>query len=274
MNQRISVITPDVAQFILENNNVANYRKINKKTVLLYARDMKDGRWQETGVPIVIDENGILTDGQHRLAAIVESGIAQKMLVVEGVPAGTNAYDIGRSRTYGDLLYKEDISFDTAAIGLARCICAEQYRPSKVDVSKILTVECLKRHNKIITECIKLIRAGESTAVCRRRSVGLGCCALLVAGENPCELEDFFRCANTGFPAAGRESSPPIVLRNQIQNADRYTNDRQLCHATIQAFRDFKNGVARRKAYTAKAELDSEILDVYKKIKAMEEEND
>lgn len=267
MNQRISLVTPEIAKFMLENYNVANYRKMNKAVVANYAADMKCGRWQDTGVPIVIDERGILKDGQHRLAAIVESGCAIQMLIVENVGADVSAYDIGRARTYNDLFSAENICVDNVMIGVARCIAAKSYCPGGSAVSKACAVSCLKECYPIISDAARLCRCGVASSICRKRAVALGCCVLLMAHESKNQIEEFFRCVNTGFPVEGKNSTPAIVLRNQIQTQGVYKNDRLLCHATIQAFRDFRDDVQRKKSYEAKDKLDDEVKQFFEEVK-------
>ena len=79
----VEIITPENAQAYLTNN--AFHRKIKKKKVEEYVKDMKDGKWRLNGKVIVFDKNGRLLGGQHRLAAVVESGVPLTSLVVRGV---------------------------------------------------------------------------------------------------------------------------------------------------------------------------------------------
>lgn len=82
---RFELITPQKAvEYYKKNTN--NYRpKVNKNYVHL-VRDILKFHWTITGETIVIDELGILIDGQHRLEAIIKQGIALPCIVVEGVP--------------------------------------------------------------------------------------------------------------------------------------------------------------------------------------------
>ena len=76
-------ITPGEAEKLLEKN-VGN-RKIRIGVVLKYAKDMLDDKWQFTHQGIAIGSNGNIIDGQHRLSAIVYSGVPIRMLVTRGV---------------------------------------------------------------------------------------------------------------------------------------------------------------------------------------------
>jgi hypothetical protein len=71
---------------------------------------MRAGNWHP-GSSILLDENGNLFDGQHRLEAVVESGYAQWFLVVEGLERGLvqPVTDRGKGRTFGQCLQIEGL---------------------------------------------------------------------------------------------------------------------------------------------------------------------
>ena len=97
-------IGPLEARKLLANS--APNRAINDTLVLRYACEMLDGEWHNIGVPIILDEHGRLSDGQHRLSAVIESETVQQFTLVRGVPlrATILAVDTGRKRTITDIL--------------------------------------------------------------------------------------------------------------------------------------------------------------------------
>lgn len=99
-------VTPDRAARWLAHN-IENNRRINEGTVLQYALDMREGRWnQDNAQPIQFDTEMRLLDGQHRLTAVARSGKTLRMLVVRGVPTETvSVMDAGRKRSYADALH-------------------------------------------------------------------------------------------------------------------------------------------------------------------------
>lgn len=104
MRSSIQIITPAKAQAMLAATTSKN-RSLSKGIVSAYADDMSNGRWQENGESIILDDNGNVLDGQHRLSAIVISGVSQTMTVVSGVsPQCFKTIDTGRKRTNSDLL--------------------------------------------------------------------------------------------------------------------------------------------------------------------------
>lgn len=102
----IVMMTPSWALKILSHNE--NNRTVRQTRVDRYARDMTVGRWILTGDPIVIDRNGNLVQGQHRLLACIASGAPFQVPLLEGVEPHTwNVMDTGVARTLGDVLRRE-----------------------------------------------------------------------------------------------------------------------------------------------------------------------
>lgn len=48
-------------------------------------RQMSAGRWQENGETIIVGKSGNLLDGQHRLQAVIRSGVSIMAIIVFGV---------------------------------------------------------------------------------------------------------------------------------------------------------------------------------------------
>lgn len=100
---RWETITPDDARRYLEQNT--HNRTLRLRIVKAYATDMVEGNWRYTGETIKFSDTGVLLDGQHRLAAVVEAGREVDMLVVRNLPQETQeSIDGGVRRTFGDIL--------------------------------------------------------------------------------------------------------------------------------------------------------------------------
>ncbi|WP_051844056.1 hypothetical protein [Streptomyces sp. NRRL S-813] len=96
-------VTPKLAEKWLKQNT--HNRKVRENAVFGYARDMEAGKWAENGEAIKFAKDGTLLDGQHRLHAIVLSGVTLRMLVVTGLEIVTQeTMDDGRKRTVADAL--------------------------------------------------------------------------------------------------------------------------------------------------------------------------
>lgn len=97
-------IGPLEARDLLEQ--AAPNRIINDSLVLKYACAMLDEDWHNIGVPVIVDDRGRMTDGQHRMRAVIESETVQQFTVAHGVDAQATlmAVDTGRKRTVSDIL--------------------------------------------------------------------------------------------------------------------------------------------------------------------------
>jgi hypothetical protein len=95
-------ITPAIAVNLLRRNHAGANRKIDPPTVFYYANQMERGQWMATGQPILINTNGWLLDSQHRLLAVMGSGVTIKSYVVTSVEPIPNIFayiDNSRPRT-------------------------------------------------------------------------------------------------------------------------------------------------------------------------------
>jgi hypothetical protein len=118
----IRKVTPKDALELLELNIETN-RKLSKRDVDRYARDMVAGQWIFAGNTIVFNKHGNLINGQHRLTAVVESGETQVFLIVHvRDDAAFSACDIGRTRTHGDILGIEGFSNASLLGGVANMV--------------------------------------------------------------------------------------------------------------------------------------------------------
>lgn len=96
-------ITPELAEQWLRDNGIN--RQLIPALATRYAGDIQSGDWHLTGHTVQFAHTGRLLDGQHRLAAIVQSGVAVRNFVVRGLAESAQQYmDQGKARTAGDAL--------------------------------------------------------------------------------------------------------------------------------------------------------------------------
>ena len=97
-------ITPSIAKYLLDRHNAKN-RPVRPRVVALYAGDMANGRWIESGEPLIFCWDGHGGSEQHRLAACIESNSPFTALVVWGVdPHSRSTVDSGSGKTLADRL--------------------------------------------------------------------------------------------------------------------------------------------------------------------------
>lgn len=96
------MVTPQMAEAWLLRNE--SNRPIRKWWVASLAAMLRRGEWIATHQGVAFTESGRLLDGQHRLMAIMESGIPAEMLVVTGLSSTAfMAIDIGVKRALSDV---------------------------------------------------------------------------------------------------------------------------------------------------------------------------
>lgn len=102
----------DISMELIGPNDAVPYLKQNDHNRPLsemlsdrYAASMKGNEWIDCGDSIRFNCDGTLIDGQHRLYAIIKSGVTIPMLVIRGLPKETfKQIDAGKVRTNGDSL--------------------------------------------------------------------------------------------------------------------------------------------------------------------------
>ena len=77
-------VTPKYAEELLKMNT--NNRKVRQTKVDSLAESMKKGEWTLSNDAIVISEGNVLLNGQHRLLAVVKSGVPCNFIIYTGAP--------------------------------------------------------------------------------------------------------------------------------------------------------------------------------------------
>lgn len=110
-------VTPLMASTLLENIDPSQ-RKLRISKVKQFESMLRRGELMCTHQGLLISDNGTLLDGQHRLHAIVNTGISAKLMVTRGAPQTLISYlDGGTPRTDADRL---NVTSDVMAV--ANCL--------------------------------------------------------------------------------------------------------------------------------------------------------
>jgi hypothetical protein len=97
------LVTPTIAAFLLERNT--GNRKLRQTRVDEIAELIKKGRYQNTGEPIIMSDEGILNNGQHRLYGVVAAGQSVEMDLRFGIARKAfQVTDTHSKRLAGDVL--------------------------------------------------------------------------------------------------------------------------------------------------------------------------
>lgn len=158
-------IDPARAKALLEINK--SNRKLKDWYVTTLAGAMTRGEWRETHQAIAITADNVLLDGQHRLHAIVASGVPQFMFIFYGCADNYGCVDVGRPRTIADHFRHERPEFTQPAAFLARLA----YGPHAT-LSQVRAVHAkIETEAALIAACTVTRRRGISSASVRAAAV-------------------------------------------------------------------------------------------------------
>lgn len=136
----IETVDPSLAKVLLEGNK--KNRSLSSSLVDSIARDITSGNWIVSHQGIAIDKEGNLLDGQHRLNAIIKSGLTVRMAVTYNVsPEAFEVIDMNnRPRTVADMQgISRGIKNSRRVVAAAKTISAldtgyrDRYTNSEVD---------------------------------------------------------------------------------------------------------------------------------------------
>jgi hypothetical protein len=131
VRSRVRKITPDKAADMLAANT-AN-RPLSRSTVRAFAEAMRRGDWLVTHQGIAFDTRGVLVDGQHRLAAVVEAELPVEMTVFTEVePDSFDVLDTGKRRNAADVLAIEGEKSTTMLAAMVRTVWLYRNRPDAI----------------------------------------------------------------------------------------------------------------------------------------------
>jgi hypothetical protein len=92
-----------------ERNKNKDNRALGDRIVTRYGNDMTAGRWRTTHQAIAVGPDGRMVDGQHRLEAIIKTGVPVEMILAiyrdeKMAELARQCVDTGRARRCGDSL--------------------------------------------------------------------------------------------------------------------------------------------------------------------------
>lgn len=214
----IEYITPKKAAEYLEHNKLN--RAIRSRHLELLIREMKAGNWKLTHQGIAFDEAGNLLDGQHRLTAVVLSGVTIQSMVTRDLPQqAARSIDTQATRNYNDshVFDNKDrpaIFKNTRAQAAVRGLCRFAY----------------KQHYQLINSQVDSLMAAwrdklealDRAAMRRTRNAGATINAAMLAallnGEDEADIFSFYSVYMLGDTkySEGRNIQAPFRLANAV----------------------------------------------------------
>lgn len=215
-NWDIVDVTPELAEKWLAKN--PRNRNVRRQVVARYARDMTAGRWRLNGDAIRFDAHGALLDGQHRLHAVVESGVTITTFVIRGLdPAAQETMDDGARRAPADFINMRGQHSAAAVAAVARKMLQWEsgrpgarsfrgYQPSTTEILEAFEGDkAVTRAAEVADKYRRLIPVNLSV---------IGLCWWLFSSINYDQACDFYdRLATGANLTAGH---PILTLRNRL----------------------------------------------------------
>lgn len=212
MEVQVATITPDLAQRLLDAN--PRNRGIKSDNLKRVTAEMKRGAWKVNGDTIRIDTEGYLLDGQHRLLAVIASGVSYEGILVTGLaPEVFDTIDQGVKRTPGDILAMHGVK-NAVAISSALPMVAE-YLSGGREFEKAATryrdrLRALYDEHEGISDSFRAASM-IGTLAPQRVVVALH---YLFSRVSPQKADAFFKAVSTGENMASWDA--PLVLRNRL----------------------------------------------------------
>lgn len=247
----IVIIDAAMAQRWLDQYNTRN-RPISKARVQDYATEMLAGRWHFNGETIQFDRDGVLLNGQHRLLAIVATGLAQTFLIVRGLdPATQVTIDQGTKRLPHEQLIVSGVLADNTMAAAIRVyiqwstgrLFGDQIR------NKVPTGEVVQwaHANMQTVETLRAINNIGLRRIYGQPSVTLAVALRLVQIDS-WDAEQFLSGLRTG--AGLDDDSPVLALRERLRKAkesDVRLSVRDVIGMYVTAWNAVRGGRAMRK---------------------------
>ncbi len=242
-------VTPKMAfRWLEEYNELDPGKRINRKlspdTIAAYARDMVNGRWQESNDAICFDTNGHLINGQHRLNAICLADVSVKMIVRRGVSKkAQEAMDQGRPRKIPDVLYMRGYVNTNVLAAAARKLLAlkdHNMRQSRITVAEVLDV--IERHPGLVDSALFCQTPTRVRGITVPIATALHYAAKHLL-KQPKKADEFIQVFLTGVPAY--PGDPVHKFREKVlsrRNVNSIMNPTTMFFSALRAWNAFAEG--------------------------------
>lgn len=205
---RTEWITPKKAREYLDNQNIN--RKVSQLEINKMVVNMQKGLWVQESAPIIFDYEGKLIDGQHRMHAVIKSGIGQWFIVLFNYSKeAMSVLDIGKCRSAANVGQVKGLNINHRHTA---CVSALELPEKGVsNFSKSLIVEYFIRFEEGVRFAVDNSSGGE-----KMPSPLCGLLAKAYYYEDRDALFNFMIVFGSGM-ASGEHEWAAIALRNYCQ---------------------------------------------------------
>lgn len=249
-------VTPELASGWLSSCNTRN-RKIVDAHVDRLAKEMRAGRWQLTHQGIAFSNDHVLIDGQHRLWAVVISGVTvpmrvnfneppETLAVVDAVRPRTNDEIISLSGGMGTVSQRELATLRAMIAGLG----------SYERMTAGQEAEILARHREAMTFALDILPKSRFRGVAT--SVVRGVLARAFYSADHGKLRHFADVLQSGFGADESDQPAMLLFRFLVEIANRHAGRpecRERYAKTERALSAYLGGERLTRLYATTTEL-------------------
>lgn len=210
-------ITPELAADLLKRNTLN--RPVNKTNLRKITSELVAGNWKLNGETIKVTTEGGILDGQHRLMAVVASGVSIESLVVFNLRADVfDTIDTGAKRSSADTLAVAGFKNSRFLGSVARKVLLHRrgalFGWSHEEPSSAQILEIAKSEPGLVL-AIDRVHGCRFMRKYLSDSVA-GFCHFVFSEHDPAAAETFTTKLETGEGLL--PGDPVLLLRNQLLN--------------------------------------------------------
>lgn len=239
INTEIREIGPQEAAALLAMNT--RNRPLDKRRAARMAEAIKRGEWALNGDTIRVSVSGVLLDGQHRLTAILMSGMSVPTLVVEGLPDEIfKSIDVDKTtRKASDILAIRGVKNYTTTSAIARLVFIYEASGNPFNGNPDLLPSAQQIDN-LVDSRVEIQEAASRTSGRRWCMRALspriaGFCDVVFTAKDADRAADFFEKLECG--AGLDKGSPILLLRERLIGS---VSDKEEIKAAYKAALTFK----------------------------------
>lgn len=235
-------------------NNPRGTNSLSRSHVERLADDMKAGLWQNNGEAIVFDEDGFLKNGQHRLAAIIKSGVTIEVAVIRGVGRDVTIWDDTFRRTLNQMVKAEDHETCNSTITSAGSLIVNNFGETR---GSGVRKQYINAHYNDFERAYRITCYGGNNGSPKSKCapcVAATYLALRTENIPVYELELFYRIFNNknNYQSDGYDASPALTARRMFderQHSTGYQIQKEKLEIIVMALQDFHDEMHREENY-------------------------
>lgn len=232
-------LSPSLAAELLKQNP-QNRNLLPAKYAQLLG-DIREGRWVFNGEPILISEEGLLNDGQHRCTAAVEANIAIETMMTFGLARKSRVtVDQGGAKTAGHFLDMDGVENGSHVAAIGRMLLAYE-GTSGTSVGGTSRVSSGEIRSRFINDALmarSATFASSTNRYCRKHAPPaiIGMCFYLFCRINPSDAEAYMLQVCKGENI--RQKDPAYAVREALLR-DRITRNEKI-HVIFRGWNAFR----------------------------------